>query len=129
MVTQMFLFLLLVALAAIGALEWFKALTKDVKLPSWLVPVLSGVICLIAGIAAVFGGMFAQFFAVTGVPGGILGGLVIGLIALAFVELAYQSLIQLVLTAVKWVISRLRVDPTMTDTTDAKNLEPPKDTP
>lgn len=107
MFSKLFVLLALVALAATGALEWFKALTKNAKLPGWLVPVLSGVFCLIVGVASVFGGFFADYFVPASALLKLAAGIVIGLVALAVVELAYQLLVQLVLALVKFVIGLL----------------------
>jgi len=107
MFSKLFVLLALVALAATGALEWFKALTKNAKLPGWLVPVLSGVFCLIVGVASVFGGFFADYFVPASALLKLAAGVVIGLVALAVVELAYQLLVQLVLALVKFVIGLL----------------------
>jgi hypothetical protein len=104
MFSKLFVLLAIVALAATGALEWFKALTKDAKVPTWVVSALSGVFCLVVGIAAVYGGFFADYFTPASPLLALGAGLVIGLVALAAVELCYQLLVQLVLALVKFVI-------------------------
>jgi len=107
MFSKLFVLLALVALAATGALEWFKALTKNTRQPAWLVPLLSGVFCLIVGVASVFGGFFADYFVPASELLKLAAGIVVGLVALAVVELAYQLLVQLVLAIVKFVIGLL----------------------
>jgi hypothetical protein len=107
MFSKLFVLLALVALAATGALEWFKAVTKNAKLPGWIVPVLSGVFCLIVGVASVFGGFFADYFVPASALLKLAAGIVIGLVVLAVVELAYQLLVQLVMAFVKFVIGLL----------------------
>jgi hypothetical protein len=106
-VADMFVFFVVVALAAIGVLEWLKALLKDVKVPGWLWTVVSAVICLVAGVGAVLGGMFSAFFSVPTVLLGVLSGLVVGLVALAFVETCYQQVYKLLAVVVAWVVDKL----------------------
>jgi hypothetical protein len=106
-VGKLFTFLVLVALAAIGVLEWLKALLSDRKVPAWLWTALSGIICLVAGVGSVLGGMFQDFFTLPTTLLGIASGAVVGLIALAFVETCYQQLYKLLSAFVAWLIERL----------------------
>jgi hypothetical protein len=106
-VAKLFTFFVLVALAAIGVLEWLKGVIGDRVVPRWLMPSLSLVICVGAGIAAVFGGMFSEFFTAPTLTLGVAGGVVVGLIALAFVETCYQQIYKLLSAFVVWLISKL----------------------
>lgn len=107
-IAKLFTFFVLVALAAIGVLEWLKVLLVGAKVPAWLWPTISVLICVGAGIAAVFGGLFSEFFTSAATPGfKALGGLVVGLVALAFVETCYQQIYKLLAAAVAWLVAKL----------------------
>jgi hypothetical protein len=103
---SLFVFFVVVALAAIGVLEWLKTLVGT-KTPVRLWTVFSAIICLAVGIGAVLGGMFAAFFNTPSTLLGIGAGVVVGLVALAFVETCYQQVYKLLSVVVAWVIAKL----------------------
>jgi hypothetical protein len=104
---KLFTFLVLVALAAIGMLEWLKSLLLTVKTSPWLWTVLSAIICVAAGIGSVMGGLFSDFFTPPSLLPGLGAGIVVGLIALAFVEVAYQQIYKLTSTFVTWLVDKM----------------------
>jgi hypothetical protein len=109
MLYKLFAFFVIVALAAIGLIEWYKGLVNALKQPKGkraqaiTISLLSLFACLVAGDIAVIGGLFKGF--------GLIGpaaGAFVGCIALGFVELAYQLVVQVFLEAVKALIRWLR---------------------
>ena len=113
---KIFVFFVIVALAVTGALEWFKSVTSGRAVPTWLTPALSAILSISAGVAAVFAGLFAEFFTPATAVDKLLAGLIVGFVALGFIELAYQLLVQLFIAAVHRVVQMLQ-------TTDDKTIE------
>lgn len=109
MLYTFFAFLVVVALAAIGLVEWYKSLVAawDKKgaerVKALIIAFISLAASLFAGTAAVLGGLFKAYSLTT-----LAGGIFIGIIAVGFIELAYQLVVQVFIEAAKAGIRSLR---------------------
>lgn len=109
MLYTFFAFLVVVALAAIGLIEWYKSLVAawdkqgGERARALIIAFISLAAALFAGVAAVLGGLF-KAYSLTSLAGGIF----IGLIAVGFIELAYQLVVQVFIEAAKAGIRSLR---------------------
>ena len=109
MLYTFFAFLVVVALAAIGLIEWYKSLVAawdkkgGERARALIIAFISIAAALSAGVAAVLSGLFKAYSLTT-----LAGGIFIGLIAVGFVELAYQLVVQVFIEAAKAGIRSLR---------------------